>query len=135
MNHLPPGTSKWNKIEHRLFSFITMNWKAQPLVSYQVIVDLIGATKTSTGLTVHCELDSNEYLKGVVVSDQKVVSRIWWKLSWRHHLQRGEVIVSCSKVNALNGRLLSQRLPSVHLPHGDLAGGEQCPEQHGRCFR
>src|SRR5271157_3306060 len=72
VHHLPPGTSKWNKIEHRLFSFITMNWKAQPLVSYQVIVDLIGATKTSTGLTVHCELDSNEYLKGIVVSDQEM---------------------------------------------------------------
>ena len=72
VHHLPPGTSKWNKIEHRLFSFITMNWKAQPLVSYRVIVDLIGATKTSTGLTVHCELDSNEYPKGIVVSDQEM---------------------------------------------------------------
>jgi len=72
VHHLPPGTSKWNKIEHRLFSFITMNWRAQPLVSYRVIVDLIGATKTSTGLTVHCELDSNEYPKGIVVSDQEM---------------------------------------------------------------
>ena len=59
VHHLPPGTSKWNKIEHRLFSFITMNWRAQPLVSYRVIVDLIGATPPRHGLTVRCELDTN----------------------------------------------------------------------------
>jgi len=69
VHHLPPGTSKWNKIEHRLFSFITMNWRAKPLVSYRVIVDLISATKTETGLTVRCELDPEIYPKGVVVSD------------------------------------------------------------------
>ncbi len=71
VHHLPPGTSKWNKIEHRLFSFITMNWRAQPLVSYRVIVDLISATKTKTGLTVRCELDPEIYPKGVVVSDRE----------------------------------------------------------------
>ena len=70
VHHLPPGTSKWNKIEHRLFSFITMNWKAEPLVSYRVIVDLIAATTTKTGLTVQCELDSTHYPKGIVVSNQ-----------------------------------------------------------------
>ncbi len=72
VHHLPPGTSKWNRIEHRLFSFISMNWKAQPLVSYRVIVDLIGATTTTTGLTVRCELDSSVYPKGIVVSDQEM---------------------------------------------------------------
>ena len=72
VHHLPPGTSKWNKIEHRLFSFITMNWKAQPLISYRVIVDLISATTTKIGLTVRCELDSNAYPKGIVVSDQEI---------------------------------------------------------------
>ena len=72
VHHLPPGTSKWNKIEHRLFSFITMNWKARPLISYRVIVDLISATTTKTGLTVRCELDSNAYPKEVVVSDQEI---------------------------------------------------------------
>src|SRR3954470_6572785 len=72
VHHLPPGPSKGNKIEHRLFSFITMNWKATPLVSYRVIVDLIGATQTKTGLTVRCELDSTEYPKGIVVSDQEM---------------------------------------------------------------
>jgi hypothetical protein len=62
--HLPPGTSKWNRIEHRLFAFITMNWRGKPLVSHQVIVQLIGATTTKTGLTVRCEIDANSYPKG-----------------------------------------------------------------------
>ena len=74
VHHLPQGTRKWNKIEHRLFSFITMNWKAQPLVSYRVIVDLISATTTKTGLAVRCELDSNAYPKGIVVSDREFAS-------------------------------------------------------------
>jgi transposase len=70
--HLPPGTSKWNKIEHRLFSFISMNWRAKPLVSYRVIVDLISATTTDTGLTVRCELDTGCYPKGIAVTDQEM---------------------------------------------------------------
>ena len=74
VHHLPPGSSKWNKIEHRLFSFITMNWKAQPLISYRVIVDLISATTTKTGLTVRCELDTNAYPKGIVVSDREIAA-------------------------------------------------------------
>ena len=72
VHHLPPGTSKWNKIEHRLFSFITQNWRAKPLVSYRVIVDLIAATTTKTGLNVRCELDANSYPKGIVVSDDEM---------------------------------------------------------------
>ena len=67
--HFPPGTSKWNKIEHRLFSFITMNWRGRPLISHEVIVQLIASTKTRSGLTVRSEIDSNSYPKGVVVSD------------------------------------------------------------------
>src|SRR5713226_2062138 len=67
--HLPPGTSKWNKIEHRLFSFITMNWRGRALVSHEVILKLIGATKTRTGLRVHAELDKGEYPTKVQVSD------------------------------------------------------------------
>ena len=66
VSHLPPGTSKWNKIEHRLFSFISQNWRARPLVSYRTIVELISATTTQTGLTVRCELDTGQYPKGVV---------------------------------------------------------------------
>jgi Rhodopirellula transposase DDE domain len=63
--HLPPGTSKWNKIEHRLFSQITMNWRGRPLRTHQIIVDLIGATTTTTGLTVRCVLDTADYPTGV----------------------------------------------------------------------
>jgi hypothetical protein len=72
VHHLPPGTSKWNKIEPRLFSFISMNWRAKPLVSYRVIVDLISATTTETGLTVRCDLDTSTYPKGIVVTDQEM---------------------------------------------------------------
>ena len=70
--HLPPGTSKWNRIEHRLFSFITGNWRGKPLVSHQVIVQLIAATTTKTGLTVRCELDTNSYPAGIKVSDAEI---------------------------------------------------------------
>jgi hypothetical protein len=72
VTHLPPGTSKWNKIEHRLFAFITQNWRGKPLVSHEVIVQLIGATKTETGLEVCCEIDGNLYPKGVQVTDQEM---------------------------------------------------------------
>jgi hypothetical protein len=67
--HFPPGTSKWNKIEHRLFSFITMNWRGRPLVSHEVIVSLIASTKTRSGLKVRAELDNAGYPEGLVVSD------------------------------------------------------------------
>src|SRR5262245_4307702 len=67
--HLPPGTSKWNKIEHRLFSFITQNWRGKPLVTHQVIVELISATTTKGGLRVECRLDERTYAKGRRVSD------------------------------------------------------------------
>ena len=66
--HLPPGTSKWNRIEHRLFAYISQNWRGKPLVSHQVIVQLIGATTTQTGLTVRCEIDANRYPKGSKVT-------------------------------------------------------------------
>lgn len=72
VNHLPPGTSKWNRIEHRLFAYITQNWRGKPLVSHQVIVQLIGATTTEKGLKVYCELDANLYPKGVKVTDQEM---------------------------------------------------------------
>jgi len=74
VSHLPPGTSKWNKIEHRLFSFISQNWRAKPLVSYRVIVELISATTTKTGLTVRCELDAGQYPSGIVVSDAEMAA-------------------------------------------------------------
>ncbi len=70
--HFPPGTSKWNKIEHRLFSFISKNWRGKPLTSMQVIVSLIAATTTATGLKVHSELDTASYRPGIKVSDKDV---------------------------------------------------------------
>ncbi len=71
VSHFPPGTSKWNKIEHRLFSHISMNWRGQPLVSHEVIVNLIAATTTRKGLHVHAELDSKPYPKGIKVTDEE----------------------------------------------------------------
>ena len=70
--HYPPGTSKWNKIEHRLFSFISLSWKGQPLLNYETVVNLIGATTTKRGLKVQAVLDTNEYEKGVKVSKDQM---------------------------------------------------------------
>jgi hypothetical protein len=70
--HFPPGTSKWNKIEHRLFSFITQNWRGKPLISHEVIVNLIAATTTRTGLRVQSALDSNTYESGIRISKQQM---------------------------------------------------------------
>ena len=70
--HFPPGTRKWNKIEHRLFSHITMNWKGIPLEDYETIVQLIGAVKTKGGLKVKARLDLNEYEKGIVITDEEL---------------------------------------------------------------
>jgi hypothetical protein len=72
--HFPPGTSKWNKIEHRMFCHITENWRGKPLVSRAVIVNLIGSTKTRTGLTIHAELDVNTYPTGIKVSNEELAA-------------------------------------------------------------
>jgi len=70
--HFPPGTSKWNKIEHRLFSYISINWRGKPLTSYEVIVNLIGSTTTSKGLKVKSELDTNIYTTGIKISNEEL---------------------------------------------------------------
>ena len=72
VSHFPPGTSKWNKIEHRLFSQISRNWKGQPLISFEVIVELIASTTTNTGLIVKSALDQNEYPTGIKVTDEEL---------------------------------------------------------------
>ena len=72
--HFPPGTSKWNKIEHRLFSHITHNWRARPLTSHQVVVNTIAATTTRTGLKVHAQLDTHTYPLGVTISDEQMAT-------------------------------------------------------------
>jgi hypothetical protein len=70
--HMPPGTSKWNKIEHRLFSHISMNWAGQPLTSHEVAVNLIAGTTTRTGLTVHAEQDTGSYPRGIKITDREM---------------------------------------------------------------
>jgi transposase len=72
--HFPPGTSKWNKIEHRLFSYISMNWRGQPLISHEVVVELIGATTTHSGLRVEAQLDTNAYPTKIKVSDEEMAA-------------------------------------------------------------
>jgi transposase len=70
VSHFPPGTSKWNKIEHKMFSFISINWRGRPLTTYNVIVNLISNTKTKTGLEIQAELDEKQYTKGIKISDK-----------------------------------------------------------------
>ncbi len=92
--HLPPGTSKWNKIEHRLFSHISMNWRGRPLTSHDVIVNTIAATTTRTGLGVHAELDHNDYPLGVKIPNQQMkaleadgtLTRHDWHGEWNYTL-------------------------------------------------
>ena len=83
--HLPPGTSKWNKIEHRLFSYITMNWRGRPLVSLATIVNLIASTRTKGGLRVRCELDKERYPKGVKITDKQLA-----KINLHRHRFHGD---------------------------------------------
>jgi transposase len=85
VSHYPPGTSKWNRIEHRMFSFITMNWRGRPLTSLRTIVELISATTTTTGLTIQADYDSNWYPKGVTISDAELAA-----LPLRSHDFHGE---------------------------------------------
>jgi hypothetical protein len=90
--HLPPGTSKWNKIEHRLFSHISMNWRGRPLSSHDVIVNTIAATTTKTGLSVHAELDTNQYPTGIKIPDKQMkeletnhtLTRHAWHGEWNY---------------------------------------------------
>ena len=92
--HLPPGTSKWNKIEHRLFSYISMNWRGRPLTSHEVIVNTITATKTRTGLSVHAELDTATYPTGTKIPDHQMKAledngtlvRHHWHGEWNYTL-------------------------------------------------
>lgn len=83
--HFPPGTSKWNKIEHRMFAHITMNWRGKPLTSHETVINLIGATKTKTGLKIKARLDKTNYEKGIKVSDDEMK-----KLNIKRHQFHGD---------------------------------------------
>ncbi len=88
--HYPPGTSKWNRIEHRMFSFITMNWRGRPLTSYRTIIELISATTTETGLQIRAERDTERYAKGVKITDAEMdtlpLTRHQWHGDWNYSL-------------------------------------------------
>ena len=88
--HYPPGTSKWNRIEHRMFSFITMNWRGRPLTSYRVIVELIANTTNTKGLRVNAGRDENSYPRGVKVSNKQMAAlplvRDEWHGEWNYKL-------------------------------------------------
>jgi hypothetical protein len=87
--HFPPGTSKWNKIEHRMFCQITKNWRGKPLISHEVIIQLIAATTTTTGLRIQSELDPAMYEKGLLVSDSEIaalsIERAAFHGDWNYH--------------------------------------------------
>ena len=88
--HYPPGTSKWNKIEHRMFCHITQTWRGKPLVSRLAVVDLIAATTTKTGLTLRCELDENSYPKAIRVADIEMatlnITADPWHPEWNYSI-------------------------------------------------
>ena len=94
--HYPPGTSKWNKIEHRLFSFISLNWKGKPLINFETVVNLIGGTRTKTGLKVKALLDTNQYETGVELSkkdmDELLLRRHKTHPDWNYTLSARPIV-------------------------------------------
>ena len=95
--HFPPGTSKWNKIEHRLFRHVTQNWRGRPLVSHDLIVKLIGSTTTTTGLKVKAALDTDRYESGIKVSDEELsgvkITRAEFHGEWNYSIRPNTVVV------------------------------------------
>jgi hypothetical protein len=91
--HFPPGTSKWNKVEHRLFSFISLNWRGRPLTDYQVVVETIAATSTETGLRVEAFLDPGVYPTGVKITDAQIeavsLTRDQFQGEWNYTIHPG----------------------------------------------
>jgi transposase len=127
--HLPPGTSKWNRIEHRLFAFITQNWRGKPLLTHQVIIQLIASTTTNKGLTVQCRLDENTYDKGIKVSDAEMA-----KLNIKHADFHGEwnytIKPQKSKNDAVN---LSQALRRQLRLEGSMPHAASTPHYSCQC--
>lgn len=95
VTHPPPGTSKWNKIEHRLFAYISQNWRGKPLVSHQVVVQLIAATTTKTGLEVCREIDGNLYPKGLKITDKEIqainITRDDFRGEWNYTISPSQI--------------------------------------------
>ncbi|MFJ9351177.1 ISAzo13 family transposase [Streptomyces sp. NPDC101237] len=126
--HLPPGTSKWNRIEHRLFSHITMNWRGRPLTSHEVIVESIAATTTKTGLTVHAELDTNPYPTGIQVSDDEIdalpITRHRFHVDWNYTLHPQQPMDAATTDNTSDQASASRhrRLTKRSLQDPELTG-------------
>ncbi|MEV1174574.1 ISAzo13 family transposase [Nonomuraea sp. NPDC049784] len=123
--HLPPGTSKWNRIEHRLFCHITMNWRGRPLTSHEVVVQSIAATTTTTGLTVHAELDTGQYPTGVTISDAHLadlpITSHDWHGDWNYTLL--PAWLTATKTTEVTATaLLRDRDDHAWLTHPTLTG-------------
>jgi DNA-binding transcriptional regulator YdaS (Cro superfamily) len=127
--HFPPGTSKWNKIEHRLFSHITMNWRGRPLTSHEVVVNSIAATRTRTGLRVHAELDTGTYPTGISVSREQVRSlpitaheqRGTWNYTIAPTGSRGPVVTADERdVSRAHALALLANPKATGMPHHEL---------------
>ena len=123
--HFPPGTSKWNKIEHRLFSAITMNWRGRPLASHEVIVNSIAATTTRTGLTVHAELDPGSYPTGTEISDAQMaavpLARHRFHGDWNYTIRPRPAPIACHRRR--RARQACRRSPRPRkLSHPALTG-------------
>ena len=113
--HFPPGTSKWNKVEHRLFSHITMNWRGRPLTSHEVVVQSIAATTTRTGLTVHAELDTGVYPIGIQVDDEALAA-----IALTRHRFHGDWNYTVHPAPACDTEHAAQRSASLLLSWADL---------------
>jgi hypothetical protein len=129
--HLPPGTSKWNKIEHRLFSHITMNWRGRPLTSHDVVVQSIAATTTRTGLRVHAELDTRGYDTGVEISDAQIaalpIARHRFHGDWNYTLRPRPNQPSIPDLVEEPRRPTRQDMDRTLLSHPELTG---MPREH-----
>ena len=99
VSHFPPGTSKWNKIEHRLFSYISKNWRGRPLETLEVIVSLIAGTTTKSGLKVQCKLDESEYMKGIKIADDQMAAlnhqKKEWHGEWNYIISPSQQEINC----------------------------------------
>ena len=133
--HFPPGTSKWNAIEHRLFAQITMNWRGRPLASHEIIVNTIAATTTHTGLQVHAELDTGRYPLGVTISDQQIanlpIARHDWHGDWNYTLHPATSEHSAQENDGKPHRPDHQRLHHPGLTGLDEPAWEQLIKQLG----
>jgi hypothetical protein len=143
--HFPPGTSKWNKIEHRLFSHITMNWRGRPLTSYEVIIASIAATTTATGLRVHAGLDTATYDTGIKISGQQIgalpLDRHHWHGEWNYTLRAeppaplplpppagpGHTSWACPALTGLAPAGWDQLITTLHARTGDLPAPRRHP--------